>query len=49
MLYMFKSNHKSSANSQWRSGIGDGLQILRSVFDSYLRPSEFFFLKIEKT
>ena len=49
MLHMFKSNHSSSANSQWRSGIGDGLQILYTVFDSYLRPSEFFFLKIEET
>ena len=45
MQYLFKSNRQSSANPQWRGGIADGLQILRSGFDFYSRPSELFFLK----
>ena len=45
LLYIFKSNHQPSAIPQWHRGIGDGLQIHRSGFDSYFDPSEFFFLK----
>ena len=50
MLYFFKSNGQPVANPQWRGGVGDGLQILRSGFDSNSRSSKFLFsLKIEET
>ena len=45
LLYSFKSNQSTTGNPQRRSGVGDGLQALRSRFDSYSRSSEFFFLK----
>ena len=45
LLYSFKSNQSRTGNPQRRSGVGDGLQALRSRFDSYSRSSEFFFLK----
>ena len=37
LLYTFKSNQSTTGNPQWRSGVGGGLQTLRSRFDSYLR------------
>ena len=43
LLFMFKSNHQWSADPQWRSGIGDGFQILNPGFNSYSRTSEFVF------
>ena len=49
LLYSFTSNQRSPANPQWRSGVGDGLQTLRSEFDTYSRSSDFFPLKIEET
>ena len=50
LLYTFKSNQSTTTgNTQWRSGVGDGLQTLRSRFDSYSRSSECFSLKIEET
>ena len=33
----------------WKHPTGDGLQTLRSGFDSYTRSSELFYLKIEES